>query len=273
MGGLSLNLDYGLFSDALGGTAQRSCVVCIIDYVRPCETQLQQTIDDAVPPRSNISSRSPGLLEPLKERGAFLCELRKGHRARFRGSFLGSQLVPGQFRGCSKQSSPRSQFEVQLDGLGGGGWQRRPAEPGSLWRVENAVEVPQGPGLTTRVGHRMEGESISGAIFLHMKTGASGTGFECIYCPPRAPFIALLCFSSTAPSCPLHCPLPWCHLHCTLVFHLLLLEPASLPPCVSSSVPSCPLHSPLCVSSTAPSCPPFIASLCVSSTAPSCPPS
>lgn len=34
--------------------------------------------------------------------------------------------------------------EVYLDGLGGGGWQRRPAEPGSLWRVENAVEVPEG---------------------------------------------------------------------------------------------------------------------------------
>jgi len=34
--------------------------------------------------------------------------------------------------------------EVQLDGLGGGGWQRRPAAPGSMWRVENAVEVPQG---------------------------------------------------------------------------------------------------------------------------------
>lgn len=37
-----------------------------------------------------------------------------------------------------------SPVEVYLDGLGGGGWQRRPAEPGSLWRVENAVEVPEG---------------------------------------------------------------------------------------------------------------------------------
>ncbi len=40
-----------------------------------------------------------------------------------------------------------SKVEVQLDGLGGGGWQRRPAAPGSMWRVENAVEVPQGPAV------------------------------------------------------------------------------------------------------------------------------
>ena len=40
-----------------------------------------------------------------------------------------------------------SQFEVHLDGLGGGGWQRRPAQPGSMWRVENADFVPQGWAL------------------------------------------------------------------------------------------------------------------------------
>ena len=37
-----------------------------------------------------------------------------------------------------------SEFEVHLNGLGGGGWQRRPAQPGSMWRVENADFVPQG---------------------------------------------------------------------------------------------------------------------------------
>ncbi|CAJ1349729.1 unnamed protein product [Effrenium voratum] len=37
-----------------------------------------------------------------------------------------------------------SPVEVQLDGLGGGGWQRRPAQPGSMWRVENADVVPEG---------------------------------------------------------------------------------------------------------------------------------
>ncbi|CAJ1349731.1 unnamed protein product [Effrenium voratum] len=40
-----------------------------------------------------------------------------------------------------------SPVEVQLDGLGGGGWQRRPAQPGSLWRVENADVVPEGWAL------------------------------------------------------------------------------------------------------------------------------
>ena len=40
-----------------------------------------------------------------------------------------------------------SSLEVHLDGLGGGGWQRRPAEPGSMWRVENAAEVPRGLGF------------------------------------------------------------------------------------------------------------------------------
>ena len=40
-----------------------------------------------------------------------------------------------------------SEFEVNLNGLGGGGWQRRPAEPGSMWRVENADFVPQGWAL------------------------------------------------------------------------------------------------------------------------------
>ena len=56
--------------------------------------------------------------------------------------------------------------EVYLDGLGGGGWQRRPAEPGSLWRVENAVEVPEGrawdgPGARDgkNVGRMMEVEA------------------------------------------------------------------------------------------------------------------
>eukprot|EP00434_Breviolum_minutum_P005970 symbB.v1.2.005264.t1/scaffold286.1/size306100/3 len=37
--------------------------------------------------------------------------------------------------------------EVNFDGLGGGGWQRRPAEPGSLWRLENDEVVPQGWAL------------------------------------------------------------------------------------------------------------------------------
>ena len=37
-----------------------------------------------------------------------------------------------------------SEFEVHLGGLGGGGWQRRPAQPGSMWRVENAEYVPEG---------------------------------------------------------------------------------------------------------------------------------
>ena len=46
---------------------------------------------------------------------------------------------------CHRPQDPEiSPVEVYLDGLGGGGWQRRPAEPGSLWRVENAVEVPEG---------------------------------------------------------------------------------------------------------------------------------
>lgn len=35
-------------------------------------------------------------------------------------------------------------MEVTLEGLGGGGWQRRPAGPGTLWRLENSEEVPQG---------------------------------------------------------------------------------------------------------------------------------
>ncbi|CAK9066377.1 unnamed protein product [Durusdinium trenchii] len=38
-----------------------------------------------------------------------------------------------------------SSMEINLNGLGGGGWQRRPAAPGSLWRLENALEVPEGP--------------------------------------------------------------------------------------------------------------------------------
>eukprot|EP00435_Cladocopium_sp_Y103_P002030 s446_g1.t1 len=45
----------------------------------------------------------------------------------------------------SEETDPElSSVEVNLEGLGGGGWQRRPAEPGSLWRLENAELVPQG---------------------------------------------------------------------------------------------------------------------------------
>jgi hypothetical protein len=40
-----------------------------------------------------------------------------------------------------------SSVEVNLNGLGGGGWQRRPAEPGTLWRLENAQLVPQGAAV------------------------------------------------------------------------------------------------------------------------------
>ena len=40
-----------------------------------------------------------------------------------------------------------SSVEVNLNGLGGGGWQRRPAEPGTLWRLENAELVPQGAAV------------------------------------------------------------------------------------------------------------------------------
>eukprot|EP00437_Effrenium_voratum_P023928 CAMPEP_0181398390 /NCGR_PEP_ID=MMETSP1110-20121109/1014_1 /TAXON_ID=174948 /ORGANISM="Symbiodinium sp., Strain CCMP421" /LENGTH=2547 /DNA_ID=CAMNT_0023520335 /DNA_START=24 /DNA_END=7667 /DNA_ORIENTATION=+ len=34
--------------------------------------------------------------------------------------------------------------EVTLDGLGGGGWQRRPAAAKTIWRIENLVFVPEG---------------------------------------------------------------------------------------------------------------------------------
>eukprot|EP00440_Ansanella_granifera_P014452 gb/GFBE01015706.1/.p1 GENE.gb/GFBE01015706.1/~~gb/GFBE01015706.1/.p1 ORF type:complete len:2679 (+),score=463.31 gb/GFBE01015706.1/:1-8037(+) len=47
-----------------------------------------------------------------------------------------------------KDSDPEmSKFEMKLEGLGGAGWQRRPAEPGSIWRLENEVEVPEGWAL------------------------------------------------------------------------------------------------------------------------------
>ena len=51
-------------------------------------------------------------------------------------------------------------MEVYLDGLGGGGWQRRPAEPGSLWRVENAVEVPEGRAWPLPSGWEEWGEFV-----------------------------------------------------------------------------------------------------------------
>lgn len=44
-----------------------------------------------------------------------------------------------------KDSDPEMlELEMRLDGLGGGGWQRRPAAAGSLWRLENGVRVEEG---------------------------------------------------------------------------------------------------------------------------------
>jgi len=46
-----------------------------------------------------------------------------------------------KFVGSDPELSPR---EVALNGLGGGGWQRRPARDGTIWRVENLDYVPEG---------------------------------------------------------------------------------------------------------------------------------
>eukprot|EP00931_Biecheleriopsis_adriatica_P123985 TRINITY_DN9905_c0_g1_i2.p1 TRINITY_DN9905_c0_g1~~TRINITY_DN9905_c0_g1_i2.p1 ORF type:complete len:2023 (-),score=270.08 TRINITY_DN9905_c0_g1_i2:1163-7231(-) len=62
-----------------------------------------------------------------------------------------------------------SQQEVSFDGLGGGGWQRRPAADNTLWRVENLVNVPEGWAITELEFHadsvcedsKISGEPIS----------------------------------------------------------------------------------------------------------------
>eukprot|EP00931_Biecheleriopsis_adriatica_P025063 TRINITY_DN15489_c0_g1_i1.p1 TRINITY_DN15489_c0_g1~~TRINITY_DN15489_c0_g1_i1.p1 ORF type:complete len:2718 (-),score=458.01 TRINITY_DN15489_c0_g1_i1:101-8230(-) len=50
--------------------------------------------------------------------------------------------------GVWKEGDPElSKVEVNFDGLGGAGWQRRPADPGSMWRLENGAVVPEGWAL------------------------------------------------------------------------------------------------------------------------------
>lgn len=46
--------------------------------------------------------------------------------------------------GWRSEDPELSSLEVHLEGLGGGGWQRRPAQPGSMWRLENAAPVAEG---------------------------------------------------------------------------------------------------------------------------------
>lgn len=57
--------------------------------------------------------------------------------------------------------------EIRFEGLGGGGWQRRPASKDSMWRIENFDIVPQGWGIRElefyTQGNCNAGTNVSGA--------------------------------------------------------------------------------------------------------------